>query len=224
MILVARLHTPLNAAMKNGVLWGLIGVPVLIEAVLQAADAGLFGTTLWRSIAYQNGAFWAGLLHDWRPNYPGQAMVMFLTYSLLHSGLGHLAGNMVTLWMLGQRLLKKIKTGDLLLLYLISTLGGGAGFGLLSLSPQPMIGASGALFGLAGAVIWLETADRRRLGMSLWPILGVIAGLVLLNVLMWLALDGVLAWETHLGGFVGGVGFGAIRSCWRADFGQNSAR
>ena len=208
--------------MKNGVLWGLIGVPVLIEAVLQAADAGLFGTTLWRSTAYQNGAFWAGLLHDWRPNYSGQPVVMFLTYCVLHSGFGHLAGNMVTLWMLGQRLLKKIKTGDLLLLYLISTLGGGAGFGLLSLSPQPMIGASGALFGLAGAVIWLETADRRRLGMSLWPILGVIAGLVLLNVLMWLALDGVLAWETHLGGFVGGAAFGAVISWRRGDLGKTA--
>ena len=209
--------------MKNGVLWGLIGVPVLIEAVLQATDAGLFGTTLWRSTAYQNGAFWAGLLHDWRPNYPGQAMVMFLTYSLLHSGLGHLAGNMVTLWMLGQRLLKKIKTGEFLLLYLISAWGGGAGFGLLSLSLQPMIGASGALFGLAGAVIWLETADRRRLGISLWPILGAIAGLVLLNVLMWLALDGVLAWETHLGGFVGGAAFGALMSWRRGDLGKSSA-
>ena len=206
--------TPLTTALKSTALWGLIALPVLIEAVLQAADAGILGSPWWRNTAYENGAFWAGLLYDWRPNYPGQPLAMFLSYSVLHSGLGHLLGNMLTLWMLGQRLLKKIGTRDFLLLYLVSALGGGVGFGVLSLSPQPMIGASGALFGLAGALIWLEAAERHKAGFPLWPVLVTVLGLVLLNVLMWLALGGVLAWETHLGGFIAGVGFGIIRF-WR---------
>lgn len=212
-----------GATIKARILWGLILLPVFIETLLQAADAGIMGSPLWRSTAYQNGAFWAGLLYDWRPNYSGQPIAMFLSYSVLHSGFGHLAGNMVTLWMLGQRVLKKIGAQEFLLLYLISALGGGAGFGLLSHSPQPMVGASGALFGLAGAVIWLEAAERHKLGIPLWPILAVALGLVLLNVLMWLALDGVLAWETHLGGFVGGAVFGAITSWRHEDITINSA-
>ncbi len=203
-------------------LWGLIALPVLVEAVLQVADAGIFGSPLWRITAYQNGAFWAGLLHDWRPNYPGQPLAMFLSYSVLHSGLGHLVGNMLTLWFLGQRVLKKVGAADFLLLYLVSALGGAAGFGLLSLSPQPMIGASGALFGLAGALTWLEAAERRKAGLPLWPVLAVILGFVLLNVLMWLALGGVLAWQTHLGGFVAGVAFGIIRFRQASDTGENS--
>ena len=214
LILAGPALTPLKIVLKSAALWGLIALPVLIETVLQAADAGILGSPWWRNAAYENGAFWAGLLYDWRPNYPGQPLAMFLSYSVLHSGLGHLLGNMLTLWVLGQRVLKKIGTRDFLLLYLVSSLGGGAGFGLLSLSPQPMIGASGALFGLAGALIWLEAAERRKADIPLWPVLATVPGLVLLNVLMWLALGGVLAWETHLGGFIAGVGFGIIRF-WR---------
>ena len=195
---------PANA-LSGIVLWGLILLPVVIETLLQAADFGLGGSPLLRGFAYQNGAFWAGLLHDWRPNYPGQPLAMFLSYAVLHDGAGHLAGNMLTLWLLGRRLLQKIGTRNFLSLYLISAIGGGAGFGLLSQSPHPMVGASGALFGLAGAAIWLEATERRRLGIPLWPIGGVILGLIMLNALMWLALGGILAWQTHLGGFVTGV-------------------
>ena len=36
------------------------------------------------------------------------------------------------------------------------------------------------------------------------------AGLALLNLVMWLLADGVLAWETHLGGFLAGIGMAAL--------------
>lgn len=193
-------------------LWGLIGLPVLIEAVLQAADQGLLGSPVWRGLAYQNGAFWAGLLHNWRPNYPGQAITMFWSYAFLHGGVGHLAGNMLSLFLLGSRLIVRLGPRGFLLLYFASSLGGGAGFGLLSQSPHPMVGASGALFGLAGGLIWLEAAERYKLRITLWPLVGAILGLVLLNALMWLALEGVLAWETHLGGFVAGATVAAFWS------------
>lgn len=193
------------------VLWGLIVPQVLIEVVLQAADLGILGTPLWRGITYQNGAFWAGLLHNWHPSYAGQPVTMFVTYAVLHNGIGHLAGNMLCLLLLGGRLIRRLGSGHFLGLFFVSILGGGAGFGLLSYSAHPMIGASGGLFGLAGAWIWLEAADRHRFGLALWPVGGVILGLVVLNALMWLALDGVLAWETHLGGFVAGVAYAALR-------------
>lgn len=187
------------------ILCGLIGLPTGIEALLQAADFGLVGSPLWRGFAYQNGAFWAGLLHNWRPNYAAQPLVMFLSYAVLHDGVGHLAGNMLTLWLLGRRLTGVLGARVFLALYLCASLGGAAGFAVLSHSPHPMIGASGALFGLAGAAIWLETVDRHRLGITLWPIGGAVLGLIMLNALMWLALAGILAWQTHLGGFVTGV-------------------
>ena len=207
---LSRPALPANA-LSGVVLWGLIVPPVVIEALLQAADLGLLGSVGWRGLAYQNGAFWAGLLHNWRPNYPGQPLAMFLSYAVLHGGVGHLVGNMLTLWLLGRRLIDSLGPWAFLVLYLGASLGGGAGFGLLSQSPHPMIGASGALFGLAGAAVWLERAERRKLGVTLWPVGGVILGLVVLNALMWLALGGILAWQTHLGGFVTGAAISALR-------------
>ena len=89
----------------------------------------------------------------------------------------------------------------------MSVLGGGLAFGLMSSSPAPMVGASGAIFGLVGAWTWMQGADRAQGGAGpgavALRVLGITAGLALLNLVMWLLAGGVLAWETHLGGFLG---------------------
>jgi len=76
--------SPLTAR-KNArlVLWAIALICCAIEAVLQAADLGVIGSTRWRQLAWQYGAFWAGLLHDWQPNYAAQPIAMFLSYSVL---------------------------------------------------------------------------------------------------------------------------------------------
>jgi len=175
-----------------------------VELVLIAADHGLIGTPRWRGLAYQNGAFWAGLLYNWRPNYDAQPALMFVTYAFLHSGLGHLAGNMATLLFLGQIALERIGQRGLVALYAASAIGGAIAFAVLSSSPQPVVGASGALFGLAGAWQYWDWRDRRRAARPTWVVWRMVLGLVLLNVVLWWWMDGLLAWETHLGGFITG--------------------
>lgn len=196
----------------------LIAVNVVIELTLSAADAGLVGSTRWRALAYQDGAFWAGLLHGWQPNYPAQPWTMFLSYAVLHGGLVHLAGNMLVLWGLGRILRLRLGTAGFLAIYLLSAIGGALAFGLLTRSPQPMVGASGALFGLVGAWQYWRWSRRRRAGRSLWPVWQTLAWLAGFNLLFWVLLDGLLAWQTHLGGFVTGwlaaVALDRIRS-WR---------
>ena len=196
---------PPRVRMRAGaVVWMLIGLCSLVELVLFAADQGLIGTARWRSLAYQNGAFWGGLLYDWRPNYAAQPWTMFLTYAFLHGGLGHLAGNMLTLFALGSYVSERAGQGGFLAIFFLSAIGGGAGFALLAQSPQPMVGASGALFGLAGALLFWDWSDRRRAGRSFWPVARTALFLVVLNLVMWWMLEGLLAWQTHLAGFVAG--------------------
>jgi rhomboid protease GluP len=67
-----------------------------------------------------------------------------------------------------------------------------------------MVGASGALFRLVGAWLAWEGLERIAAGHILWPVLAGVGGVILLNLIMYWAMDGVLAWETHLGGFVAG--------------------
>ena len=67
-----------------------------------------------------------------------------------------------------------------------------------------MVGASGALFGLAGGLLAWGYVDRFTLRQALWPVARAAGLLLVMNLVMWWALEGQLAWETHLGGFISG--------------------
>jgi membrane associated rhomboid family serine protease len=182
----------------------IVFVCVAIEAVLQAADLGLIDVPRLRQTAYEFGGFWPGLLRDWLPNFPAQPYLMFITYAFLHGGAVHLVVNMITLVSLGGAVVGRVGQKGFVLLYVASMLGGAAGFGLLADTLRPMVGASGALFGLAGGLVAWDYVDRFTVQEALWPVARAVLLLVGLNIVLWWAMDGQLAWETHLGGFVVG--------------------
>jgi rhomboid protease GluP len=192
--------------------WVLVILCVVPETVLLGADLGLWGSASWRPLAYTQGAFWAGLLFGWTPNYPMQPMTMFFSHAWLHAGPGHLAGNMVALMWLGPQVAARRGNVGLLVFWCVSALGGGAAFGLLTSSPAPMVGASGALFGLAAD--WVVAEVRRASGIRARALrgLGLAFILFMLNALVWLLQGGQLAWETHLGGFLTGT---VLAMLWR---------
>lgn len=182
----------------------LVVLCVSIEAILQAGDAGLLGVPRFRMVVYEYFGFWSGLLGNWLPNYALQPWTMFITYGFLHAGLMHLVLNMVTLVSIGLPVVARVGPLSFVLLYWVSMLGGGLGFALLSDSFRPMVGASGALFGLAGAILAWEYLDRRDLKEHLWPVARAVLLLIALNAALYYAMDRLLAWEAHLGGFVMG--------------------
>ena len=195
--------TPVKRANRS-LLIGLIVICVCIEAVLQLADLGLIGPARLRALSYEYAGFWPGLLRNWTPNYAFQPQTMFFSYGFLHSGLLHLIINMVTLWSLGIEVLRRVGNRGFMMLYIMSILGGAAGFALLASELRPMIGASGALFGLAGGLLAWHYVDRYSAQQKLLPVVQGVVLLILLNVVLWWAMQGQLAWETHLGGFVAG--------------------
>jgi rhomboid protease GluP len=186
-------------------IWGLIAICAGIEAVLQLADAGLIAPARLRQMAYDWGGFWPGLLAGWRPNYFGQPMVMFFTYGFLHGSFWHMAMNMVTLWSLGRVVIDRVGVGRFVTIYLAALWGGALCFAFLGDTFRPMVGASGALFGLAGALLAWNYADRVAFRDGLWPVAQMAVLLIAINLVMYWAMDGQLAWETHLGGFIAGA-------------------
>lgn len=183
-------------------LWTLIGLCCLPELVFFAAEQGWIPAGPWRNLMLQHAAFWTGLLHNWRPNYALQPWVMFVSYGFLHADLWHLIGNMLVLAILGRMVLLRVGALGFGLIYFGALLAGAVGFALLSNSSQPMVGASGALFGLIGA--WQLWQWQELAGESRWPVVRLMLWLVALNVAMGLIQPGGVAWETHLGGYVGG--------------------
>ena len=188
-----------------GFLWTLVGIMVAIELVLSLSDAGYIGATGLRWQAYALGAFWqpvfAGTIP---PAWPGQTVAMFLTHAFLHGGLMHLALNSVILLSLGKFVTSRVGPARTLAVLCLSAVGGALLFGLLAFTNAPMIGASGAVFGLVGLWQADEYYLRRRHGLTLKPVFTAILGLAAANVAFFVMLSGGLAWEAHLGGWLAG--------------------
>jgi membrane associated rhomboid family serine protease len=188
-----------------GFLWALIGVMAAIELPLTLSDAGWLGSGGWRMNVFLYGAFWPPLLGEsLAAFYPGQKALMFLTHALLHGNLLHFAMNSAVLLALGKGVSTSLGAGKTVLLLALSAVAGAAAFGLLSSTSGPMIGASGAVFGLLGLWQAWDFRQRRHFNQSLRPVLRGIGGLLLVNLVLFVALSGTLAWEAHLGGWIAG--------------------
>ena len=113
------------------------------------------------------GAFsfsYATALEPWR----------WVTSLFLHASASHLFFNMIGLFFFGKILEKELKEKRewFLAIYFVSGLLGN--FVYMFSSPNPVVGASGAVFGIMGAVMLLNPV--KRIHMYLFPLpLGVIA-------------------------------------------------
>ena len=191
------------------VLLGVGGLCLGVELALWAADLGWVGSRRWRGVAVENTGFWTGLLRNWRPNWPGQGAAMFVTYAFLHAGPTHMLGNLGALAWLGPPVARAVGSARFLLAWALCAAAGGAAFAGLADTPVPMVGASGALFGLLG----MDAALRHRAAPSRMRLLGVVAAFVALNLASLVLQGGRLAWQAHLGGFLMGLVLGtALRA------------
>jgi len=66
------------------------------------------------------------------------------------------------------------------------------------------------VFGFFGVITAWQERALRRAGADRSPIWGRILGLAAINVVMHIALGGVIAWEAHLGGFVAGWAMASV--------------
>lgn len=124
------------------------------------------------------------------------------TAAFLHSGLIHLSLNMAALFVFGPPLERILGRLRFLALYATSIVTGS--LGVLLLSPQALtVGASGAIFGLLGAIV----VAQRAAGISLRSS-GVLT-LLIINLVFTLAVPGISI-GGHLGGLAGGLIAGSV--------------
>jgi membrane associated rhomboid family serine protease len=128
----------------------------------------------------------------------------FLTAAFLHSTsfLPHIAFNMLALYQVGPFLEAALGRVRFVALYLLSAVGGSVGYLVLADRANPfswsvaVVGASGAVFGLFGALVVVQ----RRLGLNHQGVLLTIG----LNFVLGFVIAGI-AWQSHLGGLVTGA-------------------
>ncbi len=180
---------------------------VLIELWFQLANAMGFGWLRGQAVSW--AAFWPDRAFLGQTEHPVQAAISFVAYAFLHAGVLHLAINMIALGVLGLGALRAAGTKAFFEIYLGAVIGGAIAYAFLRTGSAPMVGASGGLFGLAGAALVWEIRDLRHEQAPFAPLLLVIGLLILLNGVLFLFALEETAWQAHLGGFVVGALLGA---------------
>jgi membrane associated rhomboid family serine protease len=165
----------------------LVGINVLVYLITVFQGAGLSqpGGEL-----FQRGALVGLLVADgewWR----------LVSAMFLHASVIHLAFNMLALYWLGSVVEQAIGTVRFLLIYFAAGLAGSAGALLMSSAFDVTVGASGAIFGIMGALLILEY-------MTTGSLAGQAMTLIILNLALTFAIPNISI-GGHLGGLVGGI-------------------
>jgi membrane associated rhomboid family serine protease len=138
-----------------------------------------------------------------------------VTAMFLHASIIHIAFNMISLYLIGTPVEQYLGKARYVGLYFVSGLAGSAG-ALLQAPHTPTLGASGAIFGILGAMLILE-----------WQLTGRLAG----QAMTWIVINLVISfgipnisWGGHVGGLIGGILVTLAYAHWRdrgrAQYGQ----
>ena len=173
-----------TGAMVTKILIGINGAVYLAQI-----GSGSGATSLSGSI-YVHGALFG-------PDVARGDWWRLITGGFLHANFLHLGMNMLILWLIGGPLEEMLGRGRYVLLYFVSLLAGSAG-ALLQAPLVPTVGASGAIFGLFGALLVLEYfATGQIVG-------GQAFGLIVINLIISFTFNNI-SWGGHIGGLVGGI-------------------
>ncbi|GAA1483148.1 rhomboid family intramembrane serine protease [Gordonia sinesedis] len=161
-----------------------INIAVFVATVVQAGSANPDLSSIITHGELVRGSVFTG--EYWR----------LFTAGFLHYGLLHIAVNMISLYILGRDLEVALGPARFLMVYVTSLFGGSAAVMLFQADLARSAGASGALFGLMGALLVVVL----KLRVSPVPVMTIIA----LNLVLSFSLPGVSV-PAHVGGLIFGA-------------------
>lgn len=195
------------------IVWVLFGGIVLVEALLNAASAGLIGGpggVGWRIAAIRDFGF-SGVAFDWMLRN-GQAPVeitwRFLSYAFVHDGFTSALFSGVLLLALGKLVGEVMGQLAVLVVFVFSAIVGALAFGLLT-NQDWLTGAFPGVYGLIGAYTFLMWARLEASGQ------GPAQAFALIGILMAIQIGfslvtGDLRWVADLAGFVCGLALSLV--------------
>jgi membrane associated rhomboid family serine protease len=185
------------------VTWTLIGINVAIFLL------GFLSADLDRDL-FINGA-------QWLPAIEAGEWWRVFTSMFLHADITHILFNMWALYLFGPALERRFGSSSFAALYVAAGLGGGSLYHAVG-RLEPAVGASGAIFGLFGALI--AATYRQRHTAAGRAVFNQLALLLFINLSLPFLIPRI-AWEAHVGGLVAGL---AIAAAWdRIPHGQKGS-
>jgi membrane associated rhomboid family serine protease len=126
-----------------------------------------------------------------------------VTAGFVHSpdSVWHILINAYSIYIFGRVIEPMLGAGRFLALYLIAIIGGSAMVLWLSDPVVPVVGASGAFFGLMGAYLIMLRAIGDRSGQ--------LVALIAINLIFGFVVPGI-SWQGHLGGLLAGMAVAGV--------------
>lgn len=176
---------------NNIVTMSIIAINIILYIITAIMSKNIFDINAY-VLLYMGGNYGALVSHGqvWR----------LLTCAFLHGGLIHILCNMYALYALGPQVEILFGRVKYIIIYLLSAIGGS----LLSykFSPSSLsIGASGAIFGLFGAMVVFVLKYKDRIPKK---VLNNLFGVIILNLLIGFNLQGIDNFA-HIGGLLVGA-------------------
>ena len=142
------------------------------------------------------------------PAFAFESPWMFVTSIFLHADIEHLFFNMLILFFLGINLERSIGKKAFMTLFFVSGIVGNLGYLITASNPfTPAIGASGAIYGIIGALATLAPMMMVFIGMIPMPMILVAVFWGFMDFAGLFAPSGI-AHGAHLGGMFVGITFG----------------
>ena len=146
-----------------------------------------------------------GEIGAWGANYgpyiKDGEIYRLVTHIFLHGSLLHILCNMYSLFILGSQMETFLGKAKYLFVFLISGICGGLLSALLSGANIISVGASGAIFGLMGSMLYFGYYYRTYLGEALKR---QIIPVIVLNLMLGFTMSGIDNFA-HIGGLIGGI-------------------
>ncbi len=134
--------------------------PIMTLSLIFLNSAILF---IWPPYQYEHIIEWVATVPTMVFSRVGGGFLTGLASMFLHGGLFHLFGNMFGLWVFGRRVEDACGSWRFLIFYLLVGFGSDLIYTLVNFqSDIPVIGASGAVFGVMGAYLILYPKGRIR--------------------------------------------------------------
>lgn len=174
------------------------GTRPLMVPVLVALNVAMFLWTVAQSGSVSQN-FLAPIFREWalRPSLVADGeWWRIVTSGFLHVGPIHLAFNMLALWIIGRDVEGVLGRGRFLAVYLVSLVGGSAAAMIFQPPESTLAGASGAVFGLMGAL----AVVLRRMRVPAGQVIGLIAVNIAISYFI-----PAISLVAHLGGLVVGA-------------------
>ncbi|WP_281954112.1 rhomboid family intramembrane serine protease [Pseudophaeobacter arcticus] len=189
----------------------LVLVIMGIEAAFSLGMRGIIGgpeAIGWRLSAMQSYAFsseifwWMVETGQW----PVEHLIRFLSYSFVHGGFTHALFVCVFVLAMGKMVGEVMGDLAMVIIFMLSAIGGAVGYAVLIDSPVPLIGGFPAVYGLIGTFTYILWRQLSLVGAQQSRAFSLIAFLMGAQLLFGLLFGGQKDWVADLCGFATGFG------------------